>query len=1117
MSRDREWSGVAMIDCGSPDSFVAKDVQQALGANLEGTTRQYRAFNNSRVDIKGCITVDMALGSDAGREVVKFNVAEDASYPVIIGRNLLHKWVLTERRSTTAMSDATASICTMLREEDGPDMVPDDEEVSVPDMSGEDVLEKQLEKLPTEVRDVIREFERVFRAELDAVGCTAVAPMKINIREGSRPSKRMPYRRNPTELAFIEKTIKKLLERGIIEESHSEWGAPVVLVKKHHEPGVELTLDDMFRMCLDYRGVNAVTMGEVIALPRIEEVVDRMRGCSVFSKIDLKKGYWQLLLDKASRELTAFVTHMGQYQFTRVSMGLRTACQYFQRTMKTIMNGLEHCCDNHVDDIVIFSKDKEQAAKDLGQVLARLQAANLIVSIDKCQFMCDTVEWCGYQFSKHGVSPTSNKVEAISRIPYPKDATQMRSFLGVTNYYRRFIHDYAKKTANLTKLTREGETWRWTRELEADVDELKRDLKLHPVMRHPDYGKPFIVRTDASLRGIGATLEQVGEDGHLHPVAYMARALNKAQRNYAIVELECMALVQAVVEWRQYLSYAPFVAFTDHQPLTWIVKNKDTPNRRIQRWMMTLSEFECQVEYIKGESNVIPDALSRLPFSTPVIATIEETEDLATQAADDMITSQEFWECVVNKGVAIEHDNESRQDRKRRFQMQRLARMMSIDNLQLYHKNRRYVPRAERNTIIEQYHATGHFGADSTTLRILHDYWWPQVHQSVTQHIQNCKQCIDYTDRSLGSRVPHGAQHLDMTDGPGRRVHVDYTGPFPKTTRGHTGIFFFTDVYTSLTMEHVVREKSAKEASRGLIRWASLFGPPDELVSDQGREFLNDMVKKLCDTNSITRSITSGYHPISNGAAEKVNHILITAVRKFCDGQIKDWDEILPWVMFADRTRPRPQHKGYSPMYLMTGRDVSAFFTNREGMIDEEKDLVVKLDRIHHLVEIVHPDLARLMKKKAEKIRNKSEEEVQQLKIGAHVVLMKPPTVAISKMERRTTQGVYKITGITSRGNYVLETMVGKPVITPIHPSRIRLVGSKEATRRLAEGDPEEQDDDDDDVFEVELVRDYRRRRGKDEFLCKWLGLDEESWVAADQVRASDCILEYWQRVDESV
>ena len=1125
-----------MVDTGASSSFISTEVQHKLqGEVVLNGKREYRAYNRTRVDVIGRTAVSLQIEDDNSNKTMMMAIVVNPIYQVVLGRDIMKGWQLSRpiiEEVANQVECTPARLWTISAIEESP-QVDDSVESSLtmPEIEVNSNVDARISKLPLETQNVIAKHMSVFRKELDAVGCKASELMHINLKPGSVPVKKMPYKRNPRELGYIDIMSDKLLERGIIEPSRSEWGAAIVLIKKRGEDGLPIrseNIEEEYRMCIDYRGVNSCTYTEIMPLPRQEEVRDKMKLCKFFTKIDLKKGYWQLWIDKPSRHLTAFVTHRGQFQFTRVSMGLRTACQYFQRTLKKVLEGLESFVDNHVDDIVIFSKTKEEGLRNLDTVLQRLEDANLIGAIDKCDFLQPSVVWCGYDYVEGGIRPTTNKVAAIQRIPYPNDASEVRSFLGVCNFYRKFIPNFAAKAANLVALTCKDAEWEWNESLAVDWDDLKQALSIRPVLVNADYEKPFVVRTDASLRGIGATLEQPDAEGRLHPVSYMSKSLNKAQRNYAIVELECLALVHAVEEWRQYLSYRPFAAFTDHKPLTWIIKNKDTPNRRIQRWMMTLSEFEFTLEYVKGENNTVPDALSRLQYMSGEITAIEEPDN----DVNSVLKSRELWDMVrmsVEEREALKENwskkEHNRSERTRFRRLCKLADNLHINELELYHKGRRVIMEIqEREKIIKAYHAVGHFGIEATMLRILRDYWWPEMHTHVHLQLCNCQQCVDYADRSLGTRLLPTANHMEPTDAPGSRVHVDYTGPFPKTSKGNTGIFFFTDVYTGFVVEHVTTTKTAKEAAKGYLKWISLFGPADHLLSDQGKEFLNKMLESLCNEVDTTRLLTSGYHPTTNGAAEKTNHILITALRKICQGNIKDWDELLTFVMFADRTRPRLQHGNLSPMYLMTGRDAPSFFTRHTDKEPEHHDLLLKLDRINHLIEIVHPALAKKVREQYKRLirRDRDVTRVNDsgLAIGSHVVLMKPPTIAVGKMDRRTTQGVYKVLERTSKGNYVLETLTGKPLITPAHPSRIRPIGEQEAARRLTEtydrSSPDSNEDEDDDVFEVERILDHRRRMGRDEYKIKWVGYeDEHTWVREDLIDAPDRIREYWENMEQ--
>jgi len=1029
---------------------------------------------------------------DSSVRLIRLSVLETAPYPVIIGRDTLKGWLLVEQAALMMTEEHTEEHTE--EEEDEENVVTFRTDINT--MSATTAAKAEIDK---DVWSLLEDLPSVWRQELDEIGCTKGEAMKIKLVEGARPHRRQAYKRNPADRELIEEEIRAMLKKDIIEESRSEFAAPVVLVKKKGT--------SKKRFCVDYTALNNDTIMEHVDLPAIEEIRDRMEGCSYFSKIDLLKGYWQLRLAEESRDFTAFVTHMGQYRFKRVSMGLRCACQHFQKTLRSILAGTENFCDNHVDDILIFSKTQQEHLQHLKIILKLLDSANLILSLAKCEFMKREVTWCGQRFSREGVGPDPEKIAAIQRIDYPKDAKEVRSFVQLCNYYRAHIHNFAEKTHGLIDLTKEGTAWCFTEEHKKAWNLLKTNLASNPVMANPDYTKEFVLHTDACLYGIGATLSQYDEAGHLHPVAYYSKMLNKHQRNYPIVELECLAITKAVDHWEQYLSYRAFSVYTDHKPLTWInlTSTKNSPNKRIQRWVMKLSEYDFKAEYVKGEHNAAADTLSRLlPVSGDVRVRTEELmlvsassleEDVTT---DDIIKSRTYWNYLVDNAT-LEEAGDLPMTKRMRSRIARLAVDMRVEDLEMYKGSRR-VPWSleERQDIVEKTHLIGHFGAEATTTRILQEYWWPNVYLEVKEHINNCRECVMFNDRSLGTRLTATETPLPPVAHPFQVVGVDYVGPFPKSKSGKTGIFVFSDHFTDYAFAFPVSEKTGAQAAIGYLEVISTVGPADILLSDQGKEFLNSMVGALCEKFETTRKITSGYHPTTNGTTEKHNHILCTALRKLCAGVVNDWDEWLPWVLYADRTRKRGD-SGHSPLYLLTGRNTATFNT-KEGPIEAENDLLKKLDRIRFIVEIVHPRLAAKLKKMYDKkIERVPIPETAPLPPGTFVVLMKPVDL-VTKMGKRTQDGVYQVTERTTKGNYVLQAKKGSPVITPMHPSRLRIIGEAEANRRIqdiyddpVQGEPKERQD----IFEISKILEHELRGIKMFYHVQWLGTEQNSWEEA--------------------
>jgi len=416
------------------------------------------------------------------------------------------------------------------------------------------------------------------------------------------------YRRSPIENEFLEEEISKLLEDGIISPSESPWSAPVVIVKKKN---------GKLRLCVDYRQLNAVTIRDQYPLPRIDELLDSFKDCHYFSTIDLASGFWQVEMKPEDKPKTAFITKQGLFEFNVMPFGLTNAPATFQRLMNTVFREyIDKFIVVYIDDTTIYSKTFEEHLIHLRMTFDKLRQAGLKVQPDKCHFGKTSLPFLGYIIGKDGIKPDPAKVEKVQNFPAPTNLTELRGFVGLASYYRRFIINFAKIASPLHKLFHKDQPYNWTSKQQAAFEELKKHLTTAPILTYPDFTKPFILFTDASTLGLGAVLSQKDNEGKERVIAYASRRVSNAEANYSITELECLAVVWAIKLFRPYLqSHIPFELITDHSALKWLV-HKPNPPGRLARWIMTLRDYNFTVTHKKGKTHSNVDPLSRIPHTS---------------------------------------------------------------------------------------------------------------------------------------------------------------------------------------------------------------------------------------------------------------------------------------------------------------------------------------------------------------------------------------------------------------------------------------------------------------------------------------------------------------------
>ena len=453
------------------------------------------------------------------------------------------------------------------------------------------------------------ELEAVLRKHQDTLtkvpGLTNLTSHVIETGDAS-PIRMQPYRVPHAYRDPVKHEIKEMLEQGIIEPSNSEWAAPMVIVKKK---------DGMIRLCVDYRRLNTVTRVDAYPMPRIDDLIDLVGQAHYISTLDLTKGYWQIPVVERDQPKTAFTTPFGLYQFKRMPFGLMGAPATFQRVMDQILDGLQDFTSAYLDDLIVFSTTWEDHLNHVDLVLNQLRGAGLTAKPGKCQFGMKRCSYLGHVVGGGEVRMEQDKIEAVKRMQPPETKKDVRTFLGLSGYYRRFIPNYASIAAPLTDLTRKSQPNRvsWTPDAYAAFRQLKSSLCAAPVLLTPDFSKRFIVQTDASDRGVGAVLSQQSEEGGDKPVAYFSRKLLPREEKYSTIEKECLAIRLAIHAFRVYLMGRPFTIQTDHRSLEWLNRMKEN-NARLTRWSLLMQPYEYTVEHRPGVKNSNADTLSRLAY-----------------------------------------------------------------------------------------------------------------------------------------------------------------------------------------------------------------------------------------------------------------------------------------------------------------------------------------------------------------------------------------------------------------------------------------------------------------------------------------------------------------------
>ena len=750
-------------------------------------------------------------------------------------------------------------------------------------------------------------------------GSTSVAHHYIPT-EG--PPVRVPPRRIPAQYrSEVERQINEMLEQGIIEESSSPWMAPAVFVPKK---------SGELRMCIDYRELNKKTVKDAYPLPLADEVQDHLAGSTIFSTLDLRSGYWQMPVHQSDQYKTAFCPGpgLGLFQFKRMPFGLTGAPSSFQRMMDKLFRDLPFV-SSYIDDVLIHSPDVSTHSEHLQEVFRRLREAGLTLRGQKCHIGLSQVSYLGHVFSANGVAPDNNKVQVVQDWPTPKDVVTLRQFLGLASYYRRYIRRFADLAAPLYHLTQNGVPFEWSPVCQNAFQSLKDALTSAPVLAYPRFDSKaasFVLHTDASDNGLGAVLEQ---DGRV--VAYASRTLTNTEKNYSVIQKECLAVVYATKQFRHYLLGRLFKLLTDHEPLQWLSAQK--MQGMLCRWALALQEYDFKIEYKPGSQNANADALSRrAPNTTEQITEFAATylkngssqDELRSAQQQDVVTSQLYQLLSTSTTPS---SSTFKQPIMRRYG-QIWPQFSVVDGIvcRSYHPDSTaemvvvpVLPSSLHHQALSRAHdlpIAGHQGKRKTLHRLRQEAYWVNMANDVEQYCRECTKC-QQTKPPTPARAPLNTVPVGR---PWQMVAVDIL-EVPLSSCNNRYLLVIQDYFTKWPEAIPLPDQTAPRITAELVKFFSRFGLPDVLHSDQGRNFESTLLRETLEAFGIVKSRTTSYHPQGDGLVERFNRSLLQMLRAFVEKE-SDWERYLPLVLYAYRTAVHSS-TGVTPFSLMFGRSPS--------------------------------------------------------------------------------------------------------------------------------------------------------------------------------------------------
>lgn len=883
---------MALLDSGASRTVMGGsgwEMARQLGLEvLRVSVKQVTVANGTPIEVVGCVPIPFQLEGKVG--IIEVLVVPGLSEKLILGADFIKTFAIIPNLSTgnwhfdgeLAMIQSGNSL-----------------------KSKSSLTLEQMGRLESSLG-------KIFSSVGDGLGRSVDTEHVIKLIPGQEtPLKQRYYPVSPALQRQIDLELDQMLEAGVIEPSKSAWSSPILLVKKK---------DNTYRFCVDFRRLNKVSVRDAYPLPYVSDTLDKLREAKYLSSLDIKSAYWQIPMSAESKQYTAFtVPKRGLFQFNRMPFGLTNAPATWQRLIDNVLGAdLEPYVFVYLDDIIIVTPTFDLHLEVLLEVLRRIRDAGLKVSAEKCNFCRSELKYLGYVVDENGLHVDPEKVEAMLRIPSPSNVKEVRQFLGVVSWYRRFVENFSTLVAPLTNLLKKNRKFLWDSSCEEAFQAARQRLVSAPILMCPDYSLPFTVQTDASDFGIGAVLTQKrGDDERV--ILYLSRSLTKEERKYTVTEKECLAVLWAVEKLRPYIEGSKFTVITDHYSLVWLQNLKD-PTGRLARWAVRLQQYDFDIFHRRGKDHVVPDCLSR---SVPVVNSVATPNSHQDRWYVKMLSNVrsnpvEFSDWRVEGGTLYKYT---------RVPFSALAEEMD------YWK--RVVPREERSELIRLNHdepTAGHGGVRRTYDRLKTQFYWPKMHADVKQYVRRCVVC-----QSIKPELKRPAGLMTVRNkvtGPWQLIAVDFIGPLPRSTSGHQYILSVVDYFTKFTMFFPLRSATSASLIRNLEEYIFLlFGAPKWLVCDNGPQFKSKDFQKFVSSYGVTLSYTAHYHPQAD-PVERYNQTVESMLRAYVSENHRLWDKNLAKVACAIRTSTHEVTR-LTPYFANFGREMILNAGNVKDMPDD--------------------------------------------------------------------------------------------------------------------------------------------------------------------------------------
>ena len=761
---------------------------------------------------------------------------------------------------------------------------------------------------------LLRKNSRLFQEGYEGMtGFKAHIRMDDNAKPIFLKARSVPYALREA----VEVELEKLEKNGVIKKvERSEWASPVVIVPKK---------DKTVRICGDYKvSINKFVEDEQYNMPTTQDLFVELGGSKVFSKLDLSHAYAQLSVEETSQKYLTINTHKGLYSYTKLPYGVKSAPKIFQRNMDIILQGVPKCVCKQ-DDVLIGGDTDDENIEILTEVFDRLSKHNVHLNLSKCDFLKPSVVYLGFELSADGRRPVEAKTEAIRNAPPPANVSQLRSFLGMVQYYHSFLDDLATKLEPLHQLLKKGVRWKWTKECQEAFELVKGRLCSDQVLVHYDPNREVRLACDASSYGLGGVLSHVMDDGSERPIAYASRTMNSAERNYPQVEREALSLIFGVKKFHQYIYGRKFTLMTDHESLQTILGPKSgiptLAALRMQHWALTLSAYDYDVVYRSNENHGNSDYFSRCPLaesknngSSGKIYSLEVIGDDFPLVAEEIAKETKVHPILskvhdlVMRGWPSDCDSEHLKPYFNR------RNELSCEQGCVLWGSRVIIPQKLRDRVLDELHWE-HPGICSMKAIARSYVWWPKLDADIEERVKSCGVCQSV--RQNPSKVPLFPWKWCIR--PFQRIHIDFC------EENNKDYLILLDSYSKwVDVKYMGNSVGSTTADRTIDELRLIFaehGLPEECVSDNGPQFTSEKFKLFLQKNGIKQTLVAPYHAASNGAAERAVRVVKEAFTKQVIEGNKSRSIKHRIADFLLRYRTTPHSStGVTPAELMTKR-----------------------------------------------------------------------------------------------------------------------------------------------------------------------------------------------------